>query len=67
MTAVFHAVVGRFARFGYFLTASPDKYGVRSWNLASSSSGTRCRPWFGGNQTRSGMSPLAIMALNLVR
>ena len=66
-TAVFQANPGMLARFGYFLTASPDRYSVRSWNFASSSAGTFLRPWFGGNHMRSGMSPPAMVALNFAR
>src|SRR6185312_4960193 len=53
------------ARLGYSRTASPERYGVRSWNLASSMGPTLGMPWFGGIHIRSGRSPPARIVANL--
>src|SRR6266508_1390298 len=68
----FHDAVGRFARNGYSLTASPDRYGVRSWHLLFSQTGRLAIPAgnpFGVNSAgtmKSGRSSPATRVANLV-
>src|SRR3569833_1117724 len=63
--ALFHGRGGMLARFGYSLTASPLRYGVRSEHDAFKTAGRSWTLFSSGTSSRSGRSLPAISAANL--